>query len=105
MAPHFSFSLCTLYGLFPFGPGAEGHTQILEEIPEQPGTFFLQHALLHLGMVVEIHGKQIAHRAAAAGLGIRRAVDHPGDPGIYDGTGAHRAGFQRHIQGTTTSCA
>ena len=51
-------------------------------------------------MVVVGHVKQIAHRTAGTGLQITGAVDHPGNPGIDDGSGAHGAGLQRHIQRT-----
>ena len=50
--------------------------------------------------MVEPHIKQAAHRAHRAAFCVRRAVDHPGNPGVYDGSGAHWAWLQRHIQGT-----
>ena len=49
-------------------------------------------------MVVVCHVKQITDRTAGTGLGIGRAVHHPGNPGVDDGTGAHGTGLQGYIQ-------
>ena len=45
--------------------------------------------------------KQINHTAASAGLRVFRAPDQACNPRVLDGTGAHRAGLQRHIQFAT----
>ena len=55
-------------------------------------------APLHRRVVVEGHGEQVGHRAAAARLGVCRTVHHPLDPAVDDGPAAHGAGFQRHEQ-------
>ena len=56
--------------------------------------------MLHLGAVVEGHGKQVGHRAAGAEADVFCAVDHPWDSGIDNSACAHGAGLQSHIQGT-----
>ena len=88
-----------LFGL-PLRPGAQFQPQITEKFLHQGGAFFLPDAGLYCRMVVKGHGKQAANRVARAEFAVGRAVDHPGNPGIDDGTGAHGTGLQRHIQGT-----
>jgi hypothetical protein len=46
------------------------------------------------------HFQYIQDGSGASGLGIHTAHDDFGDPGLHDGTGAHLAGFQCHIEGT-----
>mgnify|MGYP007111681380 CR=1 FL=1 len=50
-------------------------------------------------MVVKLHIKQVADRAAGAVFAVRSAENDPGDPGVQNGAGAHGAGLQGHIQG------
>ena len=45
------------------------------------------------------HFQYIQDGSGASGLGIHTAHDDFGDPGLHDGTGAHLAGFQCHIEG------
>ena len=42
--------------------------------------------------------EEIHHAAARSRLGIRRAEHQPGDPGVDDRSGAHRAGLESHMQ-------
>ena len=51
-------------------------------------------------MVKLRHFQDIQDRSGAACLGIHAAHDNLGDPGLHDGTGAHLAGLQCHIEGT-----
>ena len=46
------------------------------------------------------HFQYIQDGSGASGLGIHAAHDDFGDPGLHDGTGAHLAGLQCHIEGT-----
>ena len=50
-------------------------------------------------MVVEFHGKQVAYRAGGAAFVIGGTVNHPGNPGVDNGTGAHGTGLQSYIEG------
>jgi hypothetical protein len=43
-------------------------------------------------------GKEIEHRSGRAGLGVGRAEHHAREPRMQHGTGAHRAGLERHEQ-------
>lgn len=69
-----------------------------KEIAEQLRTFLFQNPRADDGGVVKGHHKQVGHRPGTAGLGVPGAVDHPVQPRVDDGPGAHRAGLQRHIQ-------
>jgi hypothetical protein len=44
-------------------------------------------------------GEDIVDRACRARLRVGCAKDHPGDSGVDNGAGAHRAGLDRAIQG------
>ena len=46
------------------------------------------------------HFQYIQDGSGASGLGIHAAHDDFGDPGLHDGTCAHLAGLQCHIEGT-----
>ena len=78
---------------------SQGSLSTMEIWVDKLTGFLLPDAGFHLGMVVEGHIEQAAYTAAGAALFVPGAVDHPGDPGIDDGAGAHGAGFQGHIQG------
>ena len=47
-------------------------------------------------MVETGHGAKVEDAAEGAGAGVRGREDHPRDPGLHDGPGAHRAGLQGH---------
>ena len=73
-----------------------------EECAQLLGARFLKHAADHARLVIEAGiGEQIGHAAAGAGLRIGGAVDHPPDPRVENGAGAHGARFQRHVQNRT----
>ena len=84
---------------FPLGAGAQLHPEVLEKFRHQGGGFGLPDALFHRGMVIKAHVEQTANRANRAEFAVGRAVNHPGNPGVDDGAGAHGAGLQGHIQG------
>ena len=64
-------------------------SQTLEKNLQQFQTFLFQHPGFYFGLVVEGHSEQIGHRAAGTEADIFAAVDHPGNPGVDDGAGAH----------------
>ena len=80
---------CIRGNLFPFGTGAKGDTEFLKKVLQNLGAFCFHQPVFDFGTVVKIHGKKIAYRAAGSAFAVFCAADHPGDPGINDGTGAH----------------
>ena len=74
--------------------------QLCEEGFQQRTALLLQYPSGDGYLVVELgHLQEIQDGAAAACLGVHTAHDHLGDAGLDDGTGAHLAGLQRHIEG------
>ena len=94
----------TVFSLFrffpPFGACPQFQSQGLKKFCQKGAAFFLTDTFFHLGVVIKIHGKQIAHRAAGTAFLIRSAKHHPGDPGIDNGSRAHRTRLQCHVQRT-----
>ena len=63
--------------------------------------FRFQNAPGNLHLMVKLgHFQYIQDGSGASGLGIHAAHDDFGDTGLHDGTGAHLAGLQCHIEGT-----
>ena len=89
---------CRSYRRFPLRPGRKPCPQILEKRLQQLLCFLCAQPLLHHRVVVEGHCKQVGHTAAAARLGVCRAVYHPPDAAVDDGPGAHGARLQRDEQ-------
>ncbi len=71
----------------------------MEKFRQQRAACFRQDSRLHLRVVIEPHVKKGADRPDGTAFPVGGSVDHPGNPGVDDGTGAHGARLQRYIQG------
>ena len=70
-----------------------------EEAPQKLAACLSQHTAANLESVVEARiPSQVAERAAEARLGIRRPKDQRVDSAVDQGTGAHGARFQGHVE-------
>ena len=78
----------------PFLCAARGRSRAAGRRPRRPAARPRRRAPV-AGRLFEEAGA-VDHRAA---LGIVGAPDHPADPRVADGPGAHGAGLQRHIEG------
>jgi len=50
-------------------------------------------------MIEEVRIRQLHDAPRRAALGVGSAVDNSPDPSVIDGSHAHHAGLQRHIEG------
>ncbi len=70
-----------------------------EKRPQHLGTFIGTYAFHHLHPMVQPGIlAQLIQRPHRPGFGIRAAIDQPGDAGVDDRSGTHRAWLQRDIQ-------
>ena len=83
---------CVVNGLFSFSA---------EIVCQDAATFFSTHAPGCFKAVIERKRTDIQYRPAGAGPWVSGAENHPFDPRIDCGPGAHGTGFQRDIQRAT----
>src|SRR4051794_28436023 len=86
------------------GPGRNTRTALVspprrEEVAQQRAGLGLADAAVDLGAVVAAGRGEVAHAAFhRAALRVGSAVIEAADAGERQGGGAHRAGFQRHVE-------
>lgn len=74
--------------------------ELLKELLQHCGAFFLQKACLYDDLMVELIVLQYVQKSApAAGLKARRADNDPVDPRLHEGSRAHLAGLESDIEG------
>ena len=70
-----------------------------EEFPQKRRALLREDSASELGRVIVCYFGEVDQRPEGPSLRVACTENHPLDAGINDCAGAHRAGFQRHIEG------